>query len=325
MKELNAKVIRSHQREFECSLDETKELIKAKAHGNLLKKGNTIVVGDNIVLSKSLEREEYIIKKVYPRENEVFRVLVREAKKKITAANIDYLILISSSGSPKFKRGLIDRFLIRSYQWNLRPLIVFNKMDEYTGEDFDINFEVDRLKNLNVEYFELSAIDLNYKCCFLENDFSELEKKLKGTTSLFIGQSGVGKSTIISSMSKGKTNLKTGSIGKKQKGVHTTTWSEIIDMGDFFLVDSPGIRSFSLDDIIVEELITFFPDLEEIAIKCKFLNCTHLEQNKGCAFYNEEFIKNSEIKYILSRLSSYLALKEEISSTPTWKKEKKYN
>ncbi|EQC52682.1 ribosome small subunit-dependent GTPase A [Bacteriovorax sp. DB6_IX] len=322
-----AKIIRSHQREFDCVLVDSKEIIKATALGNLLKKGETLVVGDHVMVDQIEETQEYVIKQMLERKNEIFRILVRESKKKVTASNCDYLVILSSVHKPKFKRGIIDRFLVRAYQWGLRPIVVFNKMDKYNEDQMDIEYEVERLHFLGIETFEISALKPDYKPRYLEKGLEDFKRTLKGSTAIFVGQSGVGKSQTITALSDGEVELKTKKVGRAGKGSHTTTWSEIVDCGDFYLIDSPGIRSFSLDDIDPEELIRYFPDLEKVALKCEFMDCNHYPDNRGCQFYTPEYdIEESEDGLIYhSRLESYHLFFDEISSTPFWKKKKKYN
>lgn len=321
---LSAKVMRSHQREFDCKLIESSELVTAKALGNLLKKGDNIVVGDNVLLEKIEQTGEFIIKELLERKSEVFRVLIRQSKKKVTAANIDYLIIICSSSRPKYVRGILERFLVRAYQWGIEPLVIFNKMDEYTGEDFSIEYEVERLSGLGVKSFEISALNKDYEPEYLELGLKDLKELIQNKTSIFVGKSGVGKSETITTLSDGKANLLTKSVRKIGKGSHTTTWSELVDCEDFYLVDSPGIRSFSLDDIDPDDLIHYFPDVEKISLRCDFSNCTHLPDNKGCAFYQEYDPDTDEGLMVHSRLESYLMLYDELSSTPFWEKKKKY-
>lgn len=321
-----AKIIRSHQRDFDCSLLDTKEVIKATALGNLLKKGESLVVGDNVMVDQIAETGEYVIKKSGPRKNEIFRILVRESKKKVTAANCDYLVILSSVFKPKFKRGIVDRFLVRAYQWGLEPLVVFNKMDMYNDELMDVEYEVDRLNRLGVDSFEISALEKDYAPQYLEKGIVDLKEKIAGSTSIFVGQSGVGKSQTITALSDGAVELKTKKVGKVGKGSHTTTWSEIVDCGDFYLIDSPGIRSFSLDDIDPIELIEYFPDLHKISTECAFSNCRHFPDNKGCAFYSEKYDPDEyEGLLVHSRLESFHLFFDEISSTPFWRKKDKYS
>ncbi len=320
-----AKIIRSHQRDFDCKLFDSGEIVKATALGNLLKKGENLVVGDNVLLEVIESTGEFLIKKQLERKSEIFRLLVRQSKKKVTAANCDYVIIISSSHRPKYNRGIIERFLVRANQWGIEPLLVFNKMDVYTGEDFDIEYEVERLSSLGIKCFEISAVDPSYDRQYLDLGLSELKEMIQGKTSVFVGKSGVGKSETITLLSDGKADLKRKSVRKIGKGSHTTTWSEIIDCESFYLVDSPGIRSFSLDDIDPDLLLNFFPDVAAIASQCEFSNCTHMPDNKGCVYYSEKYDPDTDEGLMAhSRLESYQLIFDEISSTPTWKKRDKY-
>ncbi len=314
---IKARVYRSSQREFECRVDGSDQMIRAQALGNLLKGQDTIVVGDYVGLKEA--STGHIIETVFPRTNEIFRVIVREAKKKVTAANCDILAIVTSVGQPEYKRGLIDRYLIRAYQWNVEPIVIFNKMDQYDPSIFDIKFERDRMASLGIKSFEISAKFGKYKKSYLKLKERNLKKYLKGKTALFLGQSGVGKSEAISRLSG--IELRVNELGKKSgKGSHTTTWSEIIDCKEFSLIDSPGIRSFAMDDLVGEELLPYFPDLVDIAVCCQFNDCKHDENSKGCAFYKELGLKEYDKQLLFSRLESYNKIKEEIDRTPSWDK-----
>jgi ribosome biogenesis GTPase len=312
---LKARVIKSAKREFECKILETKELVNATALGNLLKGDeNTIVVGDYVMI------DHKTIMEVLPRTNEIFRLIVREQKKKVTASNCDLMVIVVSVSRPEYKRGIIDRYLVRAHQWNLHPLIVFNKMDEYDPEVLDLDFEVDRLKKLGVECFEISATDKSYNPRFLQLGQIDLKERLANKTSIFLGQSGVGKSKTISLVSDGKINLLSMEIGRAGKGKHTTTWSEIIDCDTFFMIDSPGIRSFGVEDLMIEDLISYFPDVEALAVHCKFSNCSHLESSKGCYFQENLDLDKRDDQLIHSRLESFMRMQEEISDIPSYQK-----
>ena len=315
---MRARVYRSSKREFDCKIDGSGEFVVATALGNLLKgRDNQIVVGDYVELENIGEEPGHKIVSVNKRHGEVFRIIVREAKKKVTAANIDLLVVMTSVSSPVYKRGIIDRFLVRAYQWNIKPIVVFNKMDEYDSSTFDICFETDRLMSQNIDCYEISAIDKGYTKKSLNFGYSELVEELRGKTALFLGQSGVGKSELISTLSGREVELRTNEVGKKGKGTHTTSWSEIIDLGDFVLVDSPGIRSLSLEDIPSEDFISYFPDLVDTAIQCKFVDCNHGENAKGCAFRTLDF-KKYQNQLVLSRLESFIRIYDELCAIPHW-------
>ncbi len=317
--EIQAQVIRSSQREFSCKTTEG-EIVEAKALGNLLKNNETIVVGDFVILEQKEDGREWTIIKLVERKSEIFRVLVREQKKKVTAANCDLLVILSSVSKPAFKQGIIDRFLVRASQWGVKPILIFNKMDEYDSTKMDITFESSRLEALGVLSFEICALmGDSYRPQFLENGWNELQENLKGRTAIFLGQSGVGKSKTISLLSGGKVSLKTKKVGKVGKGSHTTTWSELIELPNFKLIDSPGIRSFSLEDIDPNELLSYFPDLEEIATGCKFNDCSHAQGSKGCSFYNNSWTE-AQSNQVFSRLQSFLRIVDEVGQTPFWQK-----
>jgi ribosome biogenesis GTPase len=315
---LKARVNKSAKREFECRLLDSGELITATALGNLLKGDeNTIVVGDYVLIDNNKT-----IVEVLPRANEIYRLIIRENKKKVTASNCDLMVIVSSVSKPEYKRGIVDRFLVRAHQWGIRPLIVFNKMDEYDShkEEMDIKFEFDRMDNLGLECFELSAADSTYSPRYLALGLDDLKQRLHHKTSIFLGQSGVGKSRLISQVSDGKIILLSNEVGKVGKGKHTTTWSEIVDCESMSLIDSPGIRSFGVEDLLEEDLITYFPDIEEGAVNCKFSNCEHNETSKGCYFYSKLDHNAYETTLMMSRLESFLRMKEEISQTPSYLK-----
>jgi ribosome biogenesis GTPase len=319
---MSSVIIKSDKRIFTCRDIETGENFTATALGNLLKRGETLVVGDIVEVNDGEVANEKIIVEMEPRRNEIFRLLVRERKKKVIASNCDRLVIVMSASSPAYKRGLVDRYLVRAHQWGIRPIVVFNKMDEYSPDDFDIDFESFRLEELDIHSFEVSATTDGYTTKYLDRGLAELKEDLKGKTSIFLGHSGVGKSALITSLSSRQFELKSAEIAKSGKGSHTTTWAEIVSFGDFDMIDSPGVRSYSLDDIDPKELIGYFPDIEEVAVNCKFSDCSHQENSKGCFFFSEKAWQDNEKQHqaLLTRLDSYLRLHEELAETPQWKK-----
>ena len=317
---MKGRVIRSSKREFDVRKEDG-EMISATALGNLLKKDRNVVVGDYVLLDNIPETGEWQIKDIEKRTSEIYRVSIREQRKRVTAANCDLLVILSSVSRPAYKQGIVDRFLVRACQWGIRPIVVFNKMDEYDGENGpDLLFEKRRLELLGVECFEVCAKEgEDYSLQFLDKGWKDLESALEGRTAIFLGQSGVGKSQTISKLSGGEVELKTKAVGKVGKGSHTTTWSELVEFPHFYLIDSPGIRSFSLDDIDPKELITYFPDLEEVGVQCKFTDCQHEPNSKGCAFHNLDLDDQGK-EALFSRLESYKRIYSEVSQIPVWSK-----
>ncbi len=321
---IRARIFRSSKRHFDCQRSDTKELVTATALATLLKEDH-IVVGDWVeLIPPPIQGQEWVIEKVLERSNFIFRNLPRVQKKNVIASNVDVLLVVTSAGTPAYKRGLIDRYLVRSDYWNIPAYVIFNKMDLYDEKEFDITFEAERLKWLNVECFEVSAEDGNYKQKYLSQGFRELSDKLKGKTAILVGHSGVGKSRLITELSEGKIQLLSGETNRANKGSHTTTWAELVDGEKFALIDSPGIRSMSLSDLTKEELIMSFSDIQEFATKCKFSTCNHEENNKGCFFQKLDKSKRED-QLILSRLDSYKRVLEEVSDIPDWLKKPQDN
>ena len=312
-----AHIYEAHKKEFLCKIDSEDKTVSASATGTVLK-SNQLVAGDKVLLEKT--GNDYQIVDLIDRTNEIFRMNIRERKKRITAANCDLVIIATSVSRPPYKQGVVDRFATRSFQWDVPAVVVFNKMDEFQN-DFDIDFEMRRLENIGIECFEVSAKCPENPARFGRGSFKDLQKKLVNTQAIILGQSGVGKSRLITSLSDREVLLVSNEIGRSGKGSHTTSWSEMIDCGTFRIIDSPGIRSFSLDDISPEELINFFPDLQKISLTCKFNNCQHGPLTKGCAFYGGD-TDTQTADIIKSRLSSYKKILEEISGTPAWQKKR---
>jgi ribosome biogenesis GTPase / thiamine phosphate phosphatase len=288
-------------------------------------KEDHMVVGDWVMISPPPQGgEEWKIEGVLERQNSIFRNLPREQKKKVIASNVDVILVVVSIGKPHYKRGLIDRYLVRSGYWNVPAYVIFNKADLYDDSEFDLTFEAERLRWLEVENFEVSAEDANFKPRYLKQGFAELNEKLKGKTAILLGHSGVGKSRLITELTEGKVQLLSGELGKVGKGAHTTTWAELIDAEHFTLIDSPGVRSMSLSDLTKEELLLCFPDIGEWATRCQFSSsCQHEKNSKGCFFSKLDETKRED-QLILSRLDSYKRVFDEVADIPDWQKKSPY-
>lgn len=307
-----AKIIRSSKREFDCLVLESKQELKAVCLREIIKKEHP-VVGDVVHLRPMDGDDRMEIYLVEERKNEIFRRIVRSRKKKVISANLDAILIISSVSKPEYKPFLIDRYITRTVQWNIPAIVVFNKMDEFDNQ-FDLSFEKKKFDSLGVNYFEISnESDSPY---FKEID--NLKKLLKNKTTICLGQSGVGKSRLISSLSGGDIELLSKRLAKGvDKGAHTTTWAELIDLGDFFMIDSPGVRTLSIVDIAPDELTELFPDLEPLFSQCKFGDCRHEEKSKGCYFHSLDPEIDDDL-IVLHRLHAYKKMRDEAETIPDW-------
>ncbi len=227
-----------------------------------------------------------------------------QKKQQILAANIDQVIITASIVAPTLKPTLIDRYLIAAQKGNMQPIIVINKidlLDQAQAEEQAIYHEV--CKCYSQLGFPLLLISTE-----TQQGVDELRALMKDKTSVFSGQSGVGKSSLINA-SLG-TDLAIGDVTERtRKGMHTTTSAELIRLPNGgFVVDTPGIKSFGIWDIELEDVRLYFPDLHTLGHNCQYLNCSHLHE-PGCAV--KDALENSTLSAL--RYDSYSSLMASIA------------
>ncbi len=309
-----AKIVRSSKREFDCLILGTKEEVKAVCLREIIKKQH-VVVGDNVFIRPQQNDDRYEIFELEERQNEIFRRIVRSNKKKVIAANTDLILIVASVSKPDYKPFLIDRYITRSVQWGIPTIVIFNKMDQFEDQ-FDIDLEKKKFEYLGINYFEISNLEDSK---YYEN-IAPLKEILKDKTTICLGQSGVGKSRLITELSNGKIELLSSRLAKGvEKGAHTTTWAELIDLDLFYMIDSPGVRTLAVSDISMSELPDLFPDLQPYFGKCKFSDCRHEDNSKGC-FFNTLDLDTDEELIMYQRLIAYIKMRDEIEVIPEWKR-----
>ena len=260
---------------------------------------NPIVSGD-LVKIEIVNNENGIITEIFERENLFIKKSLKDNKAHVVGSNIDQILIICSFKKPYTKLIFIDKCISAANFYNIKPIIVFNKIDLLKPE------EINKLKEIEKKY---SSIGINF-CKISATDRFNLEvlnKLLKNKKTLFIGNSGVGKSTIINLISK--SNQKIDSLSSKTgRGKQTTTFSEIFEIDSkSLIVDSPGFKDFYFYDIEKEDVKYLFKEFIEIQKNCKFNNCLHLNEP------NCEIKKNIGNKIWSKRFSSYLSIIKELS------------
>lgn len=260
---------------------------------------NPIVSGD-LVKIEIVNNENGIITEIFERENLFIKKSLKDNKAHVVGSNIDQILIICSFKKPYTKLIFIDKCISAANFYNIKPIIVFNKIDLLNPE------EINKLKEIEKKY---SSIGINF-CKISATDRFNLEvlnKLLKNKKTLFIGNSGVGKSTIINLISK--SNQKIDSLSSKTgRGKQTTTFSEIFEIDSkSLIVDSPGFKDFYFYDIEKEDVKYLFKEFIEIQKNCKFNNCLHLNEP------NCEIKKNIGNKIWSKRFSSYLSIIKELS------------
>ena len=221
-------------------------------------------------------------------------------KRHILGSNIDQVYITFAIHAPDIDIAMLDRYILAAQKGNLTPIVVINKVD--LADDLPL---VDRLlaiyENIGIKIFAISTVT--------GKGMDALQKSLKGKTSIFSGPSGVGKTSLINIIA-GK-DLEVGEISRKiQKGRHTTTYSSLIPLDkETFIIDTPGIASFSLFDVDQNEALAYFSDLNEPLGDCKFRSCTHTHE-PGCK------VKEAADLDLISliRLTSYREILENIQT-----------
>lgn len=215
-----------------------------------------------------------IVTAILPRNNALTRPDMRGRMRTI-AANID-LLLIVSSWRPTPNWSLLDRYLIAAHLLPAEALIIFNKSDlraRYADAE-----ELECLE----EYVQLGYAVLHTQA-IAENgsDIAAVCERLQGRTALFVGQSGVGKSSLLRHLLPNQ-NIRVGEIADTGEGRHTTTAAHLYQLPHCgALLDSPGVRDFGLVDLTVPTLQAGYPEFQVFAEQCKFNNCTHYHE-PGC-------------------------------------------
>lgn len=261
---------------------------------------NPIAVGDNIVFEIESNNKEGIIHTIENRENYIIRKSIKNKNQgHIIAANIDQTILVATLTQPRTSLGFIDRFLISAEAFRIPQILIFNKADLLNTKELKIQDEYIKLyQKIGVECLVASATE--------KTGIEAIKHKLSGKKSLFSGHSGVGKSTLINCIAP-ELNLKTTSVSTfSDKGVHTTTFAEMFDLGnDTFIIDTPGIKELGLIDMGQDEISDYFPEMRDLIGECKFHNCKHTHE-PGCAIKNA--VEEGDIAE--SRYKSYLSMLE---------------
>lgn len=205
---------------------------------------------------------------------------------RIIAANIDQVFIVVAH-KPELNAGLIDRYLVAAENSNLLPVILLNKIDLYEEELFS------NLKQ-RLQIYQDIGYKVIYTSAEQHDSLKSLHKLLKNKNNIFVGQSGVGKSSLINKIIK-NTDARIGEISEATgKGKHTTTTAYLypLEKVEGHIIDSPGVREFGLTKLSEQEIFSGFTEFNQFIGYCKYRNCSH-EKEPGCALINA--LENKEI------------------------------
>jgi ribosome biogenesis GTPase len=250
-------------RRYECTVRRVVRTVAREAR-------NAVVAGDH-VLFRPQDDEFGVIERVEPRQG----VLARghQYKQHILVANVTQVAIIASANDPPLKPALIDRFLVSAAKGEVAPVIVINKCDLIDVAD---------LQPLIGMYARLGCTIITTSVTTGQG-MPWLRRQLHGHQTVFTGQSGVGKSSLLNSLQPGL-GLRVGEVSQvNQKGRHTTRYSELMELKTGgWVVDTPGIRQLELWDVQPVEVEGYFTEFRPFVPRCKYPDCLHVHE-EGCA------------------------------------------
>lgn len=259
---------------------------------------NLIAVGDFVLITPS-DQEMGSIDFVDVRHSILSRrEQGAQGREQLIAVNVDQVLITTSMVIPPFKPPLIDRYILAAYKGNMQPVLVINKIDLLPGHPEEQALFEEALaiyRSLPIPVFPVSVQT--------GEGIEALFEAMRGKASVFSGQSGTGKSSLINKVFG--LGLKTGAvIEKTRKGSHTTTAAHLIPIeGGGFCIDTPGIKSFGITELTPSEVQAYFSEISRVSSQCRFPNCSHIHE-PGCAL--PAAIESGEISRL--RFDSYSAL-----------------
>lgn len=271
---VHGRVVSVHKSRYEVALENG--IFSCEVLGNIQFQKDPLslpAVGDFVLCD--FIHDTYVIHEVLKRKNIIKRQKKHDSFPKAIAANIDQAIIVQAIGED-FNIKRLERILVHVYEADVKPIVIINKID--LGKESDLLQVKLELQNINKD------IKILFTSFVTGEGINDLENELKsGETVMFIGSSGVGKSSIINYMAGRELQVTQEITESTGKGKHTTTARRLIKMDTGILVvDTPGTREFGMNEDDNEAIKQSFEHIESIALLCKFSNCGHTNEPK-CA------------------------------------------
>jgi ribosome biogenesis GTPase len=286
---LQGTVVAAYGKRYQVELIDTKQRISCVTRG----KKTDLACGDLVTL-KLTDKHEGVVESTLPRKTLLFRS--NAFKSKMLAANVTQIIIVLAT-QPSFYEALLNRCLIAAEAAGIKALIVLNKCD--LADNHDALKKLALYTKLGYQVLPLSA----------KEDISSLRPYLQNEVSILVGQSGMGKSTMINALLPNEA-VRTQEVSQVlDSGKHTTTAAHLYHLDENSqLIDSPGLQEFGLHHLSTDELEHAFIEFRPLLGKCRFNNCKHL-QEPDCAI-TEALAQN---KISAERLAIYKMLRTEIT------------
>ncbi len=275
--------------------------VECKIKGNFRLKGirstNPVAVGDRVGILLNQEGTAFI-HEIDDRRNYIVRKSPNLSRAcHIIAANVDQAFLLVTVNYPETSTTFIDRFLASAEAYRIPVVLVFNKNDL-------LNDDERRLQQMMVDLYEYVGYECRIISAATGEGLDDLRDALRDRITLFSGNSGVGKSTLLNQLIPG-VQLRTAAISTAHNtGMHTTTFSEMLRLPfGGWAIDTPGVKGFGAFDMEPGEICGYFKEIFRFSKDCRFSNCTHTHE-PGCAV--REAVENHLIAQ--SRYNSYVSM-----------------
>ena len=265
-----------------------------------------LAVGDEVLVER--RDDSHRVTAVLPRRSLLARADPHVAqRRRAIAANIDIVVVVVAAEAPPLHPRLIDRYLIAVEHSGAQPVLVVNKVDL---------LDEDRRHDLLARLQPYRALGMPVLPCSVERGegIDEIRAALSGNTCVFVGQSGVGKSSLLNALDSDAA-ARVGAVRDRDgRGRHTTTASALYDLaGGIRVIDTPGIRQFSVEDDDPAAIAAGFTEFAPLADGCRYRDCTHVHE-PGCAV--RRAVEDGAIPR--SRYESYLKLLGGDGDAPRW-------
>ncbi len=301
--------VRANDRSVSCALSTRlwKEMNKNASEGGNTSFGS-IAVGDFVQFTAS-PNGTGTITGVLPRQNHLARQSARpmpgtHAFEQVIVANVDQVVPVFAAANPAPRWNLLDRYLVTAESLDLPALICITKLDlvkdRHGSMDAELSQYVAEYRKIGYPVVLVSA--------HTGEGLDALKEALENRTSVFLGKSGVGKTSLLNALQPGL-GLRVNAVSQATgKGKHTTTNMEMfpLETGGA-IVDTPGVREFGLWDVDADELALFFPEMRPFVGRCRFgLDCRH-DEEPGCAI--RKAVMSGQVSP--RRYQSYMRMKDE--------------
>lgn len=295
---MEGRVLKYHSGFYHVFHDGEQTICKIRGRLKSGRKNTDIIAIGDLVEFEILPDGSGIIEAVLPRTNELIRMTtgIKIEYRQVLISNMDQVLLVFACTHPEPRLRMLDRFLVVCERQKITPVVIVNKID-LLGEE--------KARELFRDYEPLG-----YRTIFVSAEngtgIEEVHDLLKGRISGLVGPSGVGKSTIINRIDP-NLDLRTNEISDyNEKGRHTTVVREMFPLKDGgFVADLPGLKTLALWDIEPEELDGYFPELRDLVKDCYYSDCTHDENEIGCAVHQAV----EEGRVSRERYESYLRMR----------------